>query len=45
MLSGTRSFNMVDITNKSEVNEDNYVSVDENKLKEDQKKEYLELVE
>ena len=36
---------MVDITNKSEVNEDNYISVDENKLKEDQKKEYLELVE
>ena len=36
---------MVDITDKSEVNEDNYVSPDENKLKEDQKQEYLELVE
>ena len=36
---------MVDITDKSEVNEDNYVSTDENKLKEDQKQEYLELVE
>ena len=36
---------MVDITDKSEVNEDNYVSADENKLKEDQKQEYLELVE
>ena len=36
---------MVDITDKSEVNKDNYVSVDENKIKEDQEKEYLELVE
>ena len=36
---------MVDVTDKSTVNEENYVPVDENKLKEDQKKEYLELVE
>ena len=36
---------MVDIGDASEVNEGNYVTVDENKLKEDQKKEYLELVE
>ena len=36
---------MVDITDKSEFNEDNYVSPDENKLKEDQKQEYLELME
>ena len=36
---------MVDITDKSELNEENYVSVPEGKLKEDQKKEYLELVE
>ena len=45
MPSGTRSFNMVDIGDQSEVSEDNYVPVDENKLKEDQQKEYLELVE
>jgi len=43
--SGTGNFNMVDIGDASEVNEGNYVPVDENKLKEDQKKEYLELVE
>jgi len=36
---------MVDITDKSEVNEENYVPVDENKLKEDQKQEYVELME
>ena len=36
---------MVDIGDASEVNESNYVPVDGNKLKEDQKKEYLELVE
>ena len=43
--SGTGNFNMVDIGDASEVNEGNYVPVGENKLKEDQKKEYLELVE
>ena len=36
---------MVDITDKSELNEENYVSVPKGKLKEDQKKEYEELVE
>ena len=36
---------MVKIGAESEVNEDNYVPVDENKLKEDQRKEYLEAVE
>ena len=36
---------MVDITDKSELNEENYVPVPEDKLKEDQKKEYEELVE
>ena len=45
MLGGIGIFNMVDITNKSEVNEDNYVPVDESKLKGDQQKEYLDLVE
>ena len=36
---------MVDIGDASEVSEDNYVPVDENKLKEDQKQEYHDLVE
>ena len=36
---------MVDITDKSAVSEDNQVPVSENKLKEEQKKEYEELVE
>jgi len=45
MPGGTRGFNMVKIGAESEVNEDNYVPVDENKLKEDQQKEYLEAVE
>jgi hypothetical protein len=36
---------MVKIGAESEVNEDNYIPVDENKLKEDQQKEYLEAVE
>ena len=35
---------MVDITNKSEVSGENYVSVPEDMLKEEQKKEYEELV-
>ena len=42
---GTRNFNMVDIGDASEVSEDNYIPVDENKLKEDQKQEYQDLVE
>ena len=45
MLSGTESFNMVDITDKSEVNGENYVPVPEDKLKGEQKKEYEEFVE
>ena len=36
---------MVDIGDKSEVSEDNYIPADESKLKEDQQKEYLEVVE
>jgi len=36
---------MAKISTETEVNEDNYVPVDENKLKEDQQKEYLEAVE
>ena len=36
---------MVDITDKSELNKENYVPVPEDKLKEDQKKEYEERVE
>ena len=36
---------MVQIGAESEVSEDNYVHVDESKLKEDQQKEYLEAVE
>ena len=36
---------MVDIGDASEVNKGNYVPVDEDKIKEDQKQEYLELVE
>ena len=41
----TESFNMVEFGDQSEVNEGNYVPVDEDKLKEDQKQEYLDLVE
>ena len=44
MLSGTESFNMVDITDKSAASEENQIPVPEDKLKE-QKKEYKELVE
>ena len=36
---------MAKISTKTKVNEDNYVLVDENKLKEDQQKEYLEAVD
>ena len=36
---------MVELGDPSEVNEENYVLVPEDKLKEDQKQEYEELVE
>ena len=36
---------MVELTDKSEINEENHIPVPEDKLKEDQKKEYEELVE
>ena len=36
---------MMEFGDQSEVNEGNYFPVDESKLKEDQQKEYLELVE
>jgi len=42
---GTESFNIVDITDKSAVSEENQIPVPEDKLKEEQKKEYEELVE
>ena len=45
MPGGTESFNMVELDDHSKVNEDNYVPVAEDKLKEDQKQEYLELAE
>src|SRR6185436_2942504 len=41
----TKNFIMVDITDKSAVNEENQISVPDDKLKEEQKKEYEELVE
>ena len=44
-LVGAESFNMVKLGDHSEVNEENYVPVPEDKLKEEQKKEYKELVE
>ena len=44
-LVGLLSFNMVELGDHSKVNEDNYVPVAEEKLKEDQKQEYLELAE
>ena len=44
-LVGAESFNMVKLGDHSEVNEENYVPVPEDKLKEDQKKKYEELVE
>ena len=43
--SGTESFNMMDITDKSVVSEENQIPVPEDKLKEEQRKEYEELVE
>jgi hypothetical protein len=36
---------MMDIGDRYEVSEDNYISADESKLKEEQQKEYRELVE
>ena len=39
------SFNMVELTDKSAVSEENHIPVPEDKLKEEQKKEYEELVE
>ena len=42
---GTESFNMVDITDKYAISEENQIPVPEDKLKEEQKKEYEELVE
>ena len=36
---------MVELTDKSEVNEENYVPIPKDKLKEEQRKEYEELVE
>jgi hypothetical protein len=41
-LGGTRSFNMIII---GEVDEGNYILIEEDKLKEDQQKEYVEVVE
>ena len=43
--SGTESFNMVDITDKSAVSEENQIPIPEDKLKEEQNKEHEELVE
>ena len=45
MLGGTRSFNMTKISIETKVSEGNYVPVEEDKLKEDQQKEYLEAIE
>ena len=42
---GTENFNMVDITDKSIVSEENQIPVPEDKLKEEQRKEYEKLVE
>ena len=42
---GPESFNMVDITDKSAVSEENQIYVPEDKLKEEQKRKYEELVE
>ena len=42
---GHESFNMVELTDKSAVSEENQIHVLEDKLKEEQKKEYEELLE
>src|SRR6185312_13228936 len=44
-LVGLESFNMVELTDKSTVSEENQIHVPEDKLKEEQKKEYEELAE
>ena len=44
-LVGHESFNMVELTDKFAVSEENYILVPEDKLKEEQRKEYEELVE
>ena len=43
-LVGHESFNMVELTDKSAVSEENQILVPEDKLKEEQKKEFEELV-
>ena len=43
--AGPESFNMVELTDKSTVSEENQIPVPEDKLKEEQKKEYEDLVE
>ena len=42
---GLERFNMVELTDKSVVSEENQIPVPEDKLKEEQNKEYEELVE
>ena len=42
---GHKSFNMVELTDKSAISEENQIHVPEDKLNEEQKKEYEELVE
>ena len=42
---GHETFNMVELTDESAVSEENQIPVPEDKLKEEQKKEYEELVE
>ena len=44
-LVGLERFNMVELIDKSAVSEENQIPVPEDKLKEEQKKEYEELVE
>ena len=44
-LVGHESFNMVKLIDKSVVSEENQIPIPEDKLKEEQKKEYKELVE
>ena len=41
MPGGTESFNMVELTDKSAVSEENHIPVPEDKLKEEQKKEKI----
>ena len=44
-LVGHESFNMVELTDKSAVSEENQILIPEDKLKEEQKKEFEDLVE